>query len=380
MITISEKTPPKSSYKNILENPMTKEIFVNTLSQLWIQDTTKEAIICEFDNTINNFEDPSYTGDIGHFKANLYTTLSDTNKDVNLVDILSTEEFVNISTKAIENLISISLADGGTVSLEEYVKYYLKNKPEIHHILPVLRWLYKLEPSWEIHRDTSELVAALKKHLITNSTNKPTDSISELWSLVERSKQNESIVREDEIHYNNIKSYTDKLPENPNDYSHMMDKIELALEYFSNSIGYKKEKLDRLMHDFIINLAKSWLSSHWRRYWYLWRDIYSIKYKQKLDIDRLVLFLDKYPEYKELVIGIMNERIINLEKDIIYRKEKIKTFYRPTREERCRRAPYRWAPIKSDQEYSRELGNLKRNLDMDEKNFDLFKTYLLKLS
>ena len=376
MVTISEKTPPKSSYKNILENPATSQIFIKTLSQLWIEDTTKEAIIGEFRNVLSEFTDPTYTGDIGHFKVNLYTTLSDTNKDINLVDVLSTEEFVNISTKAIENLISISLTDDNVnVSLAEYMKTIRRKGHGTPHILPVLRWLYRLEPNWQIHRDTSELVAAIKKHLIINSTD---DSTLELSSLVEKSKQNEVILREDERHYNNIKPYTEKLPEDPKDYLHMMNKIDTALEYFSNSTGYKKEKLDSLMNNFIINLTKHWLSKHWKEYWYLWADVFSIEYEQKLDINDFANFLNKHPEYKNLVINIINERIINLENDIIHRKEKIKTFSRPTREERTSRLP-RWSIIKSDQEYESELGNLKLRLDMDEKNLALSKSYLLKI-
>jgi hypothetical protein len=90
----------------------------------------------------------------------------------------------------------------------------------------------------------------MKKHLITNSSN---DSTIELSSLVEKSKQNEVVMREDETHYDTIKSYTDGKIDN---YVHMMNKIDNALEYFSNSSGYKKEKLDSLMQDFITNLTK----------------------------------------------------------------------------------------------------------------------------
>jgi hypothetical protein len=373
MITVSEKTPPIFSYENILKNPLTVDIFEKTLSQLGIEWSTKESLISEFTSTINNFENPTYTGDISHFKVNLYTTLSDTNKNINLIDVLSTEEFIAKSTEAIENLISISLTDDNVnVSLEEYVKMIRKKGHGTPHILPVLRWLYRLEPNWQIHRDTSELIAAIKKHLIVNSTN---DSTQELSSLVEENKQNKVVMREDELHYDNIKFYTKNLPESSSDYVDMINKIESALEYFSNSTGYKKEKLDSLMYNFIIHITKHWLSEHWKRYWYLWADIFSIEYQEKLDINHFVSFLNKYPEYKNLVINIINEKIIKLEKDITHRKEKIKTFYRPTREERCRMAPYRWAPIKSDQEYERELGNLRLSLDTDEKNLNLIKSY-----
>lgn len=375
MITIPETTPPKSSYKNILENPATAQIFIKTLSQLWIEDTTKEAIIGEFRNVLSEFTDPTYTGDIKHFKVNLYTTLTETDKEINLVDVLSTEEFVARSTEMIQNLIYIKTLDNNNLTLEEYIRYYSQIRPERHHILPVLRWLYRREPKNKVYRDTSEIVAALKKHIITHTE---CGSTTELSSLVEKSKQNEVILREDEGHYNNIKSYTENLPKDSDEYLNMISEIKIALEYFSNSTGYKKEKLDSLMNNFIINLTKHWLSKHWKKYWYLWADVFSIEYEQKLDINDFVNFLNKHPEYKNLVINIINEIIINLEKDIIYRKEKNKTFSRPTREERTSRLP-RWSIIKSDQEYSRELGNLRLNLDMDEKNFALFKSYLLKI-
>jgi hypothetical protein len=72
--------------------------------------------------------------------VNLYTTLSDTNKDINLVDVLSTEEFIAKSTEAIENLISISLAEGNVnVSLEEYMNTIRRKGNRTPHILPVLR-------------------------------------------------------------------------------------------------------------------------------------------------------------------------------------------------------------------------------------------------
>jgi len=97
------------------------------------------------------------------------------------------------------------------------------------------------------------LVAALKKHLIVNSKN---ESTFELSSLVEKNKNNETVMREDESHYNTIKSYTESLPESSGEYPKMMEKIENTLQYFSDSTGYKKEKLDDLMNDFITNLTK----------------------------------------------------------------------------------------------------------------------------
>ena len=111
-----------------------------------------------------------------------------------------------------------------------------------------------------VHRDTAELVAALKKHLVTNFTD---DSTLRFSALVERNKQGELILRKDESHYKTIKSYIDLLclPKNsffehPDDYIKMITQTEDVLKYFVHSDGYKKEKLDTLMYTFLNNLIE----------------------------------------------------------------------------------------------------------------------------
>lgn len=378
MITISEKTPPKSSYKKILENPVTEKIFIKTLSQLWIEGNTREAIINEFKKVLSEFTDPTYTGDIKHFKTNLYTTLTEADKEINLVDVLSTEEFVARSTEMIQNLIYIKTLDNNRLTLEEYIKYYSQIRPERHHILPVLRWLYRCEPNNKVYRDTSEIVAALKKHIVTNTEN---SSTTELSSVVEKSKQNEVILREDEGHYNNIKSYTDNLPKDSAEYSYMISKIKTALEYFSDSNGYKKEKLDKLMSNFLRKIANKWISLYEKEhFWSPLSDLFKVEFSQKIDTTELIDLVKNNNEYKELLKKLLEDRKENLLGTIQMFKERIEKFSRPTREERVNRAPYRWAPIKSDQEYSGELENLRDTLDMDEKNLELIESYLLKLN
>ena len=68
-------------------------------------------------------------------------------------------------------------------------------------------------------------------------------------------------MRTDEAHYNTIKSYSDALFkgncfEGLDDYLNMINKIKTALEYFSHSNDYKKEKLDKLMYVFLKNLTE----------------------------------------------------------------------------------------------------------------------------
>jgi hypothetical protein len=97
-------------------------------------------LIKEFTTIVGDFEDFSYTGDIEHFQVNLYATLSETKKDISLLDVLSTEEFVAKSTKAIEKLIFISPRDTKeNVSLDEYLRIFRKREERISNILSVLR-------------------------------------------------------------------------------------------------------------------------------------------------------------------------------------------------------------------------------------------------
>ena len=94
----------------------------------------------QFTHAINTFEEFSYTGDVDDYKINLYTTLSEVQKDIGLLDVLATEEFVAHSTKAIENLISISLTDTNeNVSLSEYLAIAKQRRQKIPNVLPVLR-------------------------------------------------------------------------------------------------------------------------------------------------------------------------------------------------------------------------------------------------
>jgi hypothetical protein len=102
------------------------------------------------------------------------------------------------------------------------------------------------------------LVAALKKHLIINDTNNSTATVS---ALIGKNKEEEASGRREESHYRTIKSYTNILSKNEilqgaNEYGAMINEIKIVLEYFCDSKGYKKEKLDKLMYDFLKNLTE----------------------------------------------------------------------------------------------------------------------------
>lgn len=379
MITIPETIVPKASYNNLIKHPLTKEIFMGTLSKLWIQGETKDRLIKEFTSTIKEFKDFSYTGDVDEFKPTLYTTLSDTPREPNLFDVLSTEEFVKNSTWAIENNISIWLTNTDkNVSLKKYINITRKRKERQRrrNIIHALRWLYSFDEERKIHRDTAELIAALKKHLVLHTTN---DSTIKFSALVENNKQTEIAREKDRVHYGTIENYTYFLDRKrgPREDHHIKNiaEVEESLKYLMNSDGYDKEKLDKVMHHFIDKLVKYWLSKYAIQYHRTALDLI-----KKLEINDLKTLLNHNNEHKEHFMTMVNNEKIRLQKDIVEWEIRVKNFYRPSREERCRNAPFRWAPIKSDNEYSNQLDYKKLYINMNKKNLELMESYIVTLN